>query len=245
MYLHEGTNCTVQLNKCCSWWWTNDGPKHVQPHNEKIDYSQECVHLIGLYTHGLGLLSEIFFLSSIQWNITMILNNSAHSSQQLLIFSLTNSFITEPTNLPPTQKAHHGTPPQPLWIILISFTNNHFNITPPIVHMLKEYFPIGEMCYLINCPLHFLQVFQFTYKTHATITAVMTICKIRQYWCTDLFWTSSSVINSIMSMNASSPKIALQSFLGTTPLLYKADLRLMMYRSQNPMVFNKYQHSFQ
>ena len=26
---------TVQLIKCCSWWWTNDSPKHVQPFNDK------------------------------------------------------------------------------------------------------------------------------------------------------------------------------------------------------------------
>ena len=28
--------CDVQLIKCCSWWWTNDSPKHVEPFNEKI-----------------------------------------------------------------------------------------------------------------------------------------------------------------------------------------------------------------
>ena len=35
-YQHECTNCTVQLIKCCPWWWTNDSPKYVEPINKKI-----------------------------------------------------------------------------------------------------------------------------------------------------------------------------------------------------------------
>ena len=42
------TSCTVQLIKCCSWWWTNDSPKNVQPFNEKIDYS--CASRCFIYT---------------------------------------------------------------------------------------------------------------------------------------------------------------------------------------------------
>ena len=45
------TNCTVQLIKCCSWWWTNDSPKHVEPINEKIKiiYKNLCISLV--YIH--------------------------------------------------------------------------------------------------------------------------------------------------------------------------------------------------
>ena len=45
------TNCTVQLIKCCSWWWTNDSPKHVEPFNEKIKtiHKNLCISLV--YIH--------------------------------------------------------------------------------------------------------------------------------------------------------------------------------------------------
>ena len=45
------TNCTVQLIKSCSWWWTNDSSKHVEPFNEKIKAIHEntCIYLV--YTH--------------------------------------------------------------------------------------------------------------------------------------------------------------------------------------------------
>ena len=45
------TNCTVQLIKCCSWWWTNDSPKHVRPFNEKIKTTHKnlCISLV--YIH--------------------------------------------------------------------------------------------------------------------------------------------------------------------------------------------------
>ena len=45
------TNCTVQLIKCCSWWWTNDSPKHVEPVNEKIKtiHQNLCISLV--YIH--------------------------------------------------------------------------------------------------------------------------------------------------------------------------------------------------
>ena len=45
------TNCTVQLIKCCSWWWTNGSPKHVEPFNEKIKtiHKNLCISLI--YIH--------------------------------------------------------------------------------------------------------------------------------------------------------------------------------------------------
>ena len=50
-YRHECTNCTVQLIKCCSWWWTNDSPKHVEPINEKIRiiHKNLCISLV--YIH--------------------------------------------------------------------------------------------------------------------------------------------------------------------------------------------------
>ena len=45
------TNCTVQLIKCCSWWWTNDSPKHVAPFNKKIKiiHKNMCISLV--YMH--------------------------------------------------------------------------------------------------------------------------------------------------------------------------------------------------
>ena len=45
-------NCTVQLIKCCSWWWTNDSPKHVEPFNEKIKtiHKNLCISLVYIYT---------------------------------------------------------------------------------------------------------------------------------------------------------------------------------------------------
>ena len=50
-YLHECTNCTVQLIKCCSWWWTNYSPKHVQPFNEKIKIIHKNLCISFVYTH--------------------------------------------------------------------------------------------------------------------------------------------------------------------------------------------------
>ena len=46
-----GMYSTVQLNKCCSWWWTKDSPKHVEPFNEKIKtiHKNLCVSLV--YIH--------------------------------------------------------------------------------------------------------------------------------------------------------------------------------------------------
>ena len=46
------TNCAVQLIKCCSWWWTNDSPKHVEPFNEKIKniHKNLCISLV--YIHS-------------------------------------------------------------------------------------------------------------------------------------------------------------------------------------------------
>ena len=43
--------CTVQLIKCCPWWWTNDSPKHVEPFNEKIKtiHNNFCIPLV--YIH--------------------------------------------------------------------------------------------------------------------------------------------------------------------------------------------------
>ena len=57
MYRHECTNCTVQLIKCSSWWWTNDSPKHVQQFNEKIKiiHNNLCISLV--YTHIPSQLS--------------------------------------------------------------------------------------------------------------------------------------------------------------------------------------------
>ena len=45
------TNCAVQLIKCCSWWWNNDSPKHVEPFNEKIKiiHKNLCISLV--YIH--------------------------------------------------------------------------------------------------------------------------------------------------------------------------------------------------
>ena len=45
------TNCAVQLIKRCSWWWTNDSPKHVEPFNEKIKiiHKNLCISLV--YIH--------------------------------------------------------------------------------------------------------------------------------------------------------------------------------------------------
>jgi hypothetical protein len=177
----------------------------------------------------------------------MILDNSANSSQQLLIFNLTiNSSIMEPTNLLPSQKAHHRSNLSPSESYsspsLITFLLLPLHLC---IYVHGTYLTWRDVCYLIKRPLYFLHVFQFTYEIHATETTVMTICKIWQHWCTDLFWTSGSVISSIMSMNASSPKTALQSSLGTNPFLYKTDLRLMMYRSQYPVVCNRYHHLFQ
>jgi hypothetical protein len=50
-YRHKCTNCTVQLIKCYSWWWTDDSPKHVEPFNEKIKiiHNNLCISLI--YVH--------------------------------------------------------------------------------------------------------------------------------------------------------------------------------------------------
>ena len=43
-------HCTAYIS--CSWWWTNDSTKHVEPFNEKIKIIHgEFVHLLGLYTH--------------------------------------------------------------------------------------------------------------------------------------------------------------------------------------------------
>ena len=46
-----GTNVPVQLIKFCSWWWTNDSPKHVEPINEKIKiiHKNMCISLV--YIH--------------------------------------------------------------------------------------------------------------------------------------------------------------------------------------------------
>ena len=45
------TNCAVQLIKCCSWWWTNDSLKYVEPVNEKINiiHKNLCISLV--YIH--------------------------------------------------------------------------------------------------------------------------------------------------------------------------------------------------
>ena len=44
-------NCAVQLIKCCSWWWTNDSPKHLVPFNEKIKtiHKNLCVFLVLIF----------------------------------------------------------------------------------------------------------------------------------------------------------------------------------------------------
>jgi hypothetical protein len=45
------TNYAVQLIKCCSWCWTNDSPKHVEPFNEKMKtvHKNLCIPLV--YIH--------------------------------------------------------------------------------------------------------------------------------------------------------------------------------------------------
>ena len=48
---HECTNCTVQLIKCCSWWWTNDNPKHVEPFNAKKKDSSKELYISLVYIH--------------------------------------------------------------------------------------------------------------------------------------------------------------------------------------------------
>ena len=42
---------SIQLIKCCSWWWTNDSPKHIEPFNEKIKiiHKNFCIPLV--YIH--------------------------------------------------------------------------------------------------------------------------------------------------------------------------------------------------
>jgi hypothetical protein len=47
------TNDTVQIIKWCSWWWTNDSPKHVEPFNEKIKtiHKNLCISLVYTYRH--------------------------------------------------------------------------------------------------------------------------------------------------------------------------------------------------
>ena len=61
IYRHECTNCTVQLIKCCSWWWINDSPKHVEPFNEKIKtiHKNLCISLVYIHTFNASLHSPI------------------------------------------------------------------------------------------------------------------------------------------------------------------------------------------
>ena len=46
------TNCTAQFIKCCSCWWTNDSPKHVETFNEKIKsiHKNLCISLVCIDT---------------------------------------------------------------------------------------------------------------------------------------------------------------------------------------------------
>ena len=48
---HECTNCILQFIKSCSWWWTNDSPKHVEPINEKIKIIHKNLCISLLYIH--------------------------------------------------------------------------------------------------------------------------------------------------------------------------------------------------
>ena len=92
--VHAGTSGgTVQLIKCCSWWWTNDSPKHVEPFNEKIKtiHKNLCISLV--YIHiaiwftvhttsnfalNWGDLFGIMLWSEIQmaWRILMLMQEA-------------------------------------------------------------------------------------------------------------------------------------------------------------------------
>ena len=50
--------CTVQLIKCCPWWWTNDCSKHVEPFNEKIKtiHKNLCIPLV--YVHSARIVTH-------------------------------------------------------------------------------------------------------------------------------------------------------------------------------------------
>ena len=56
--------CAVQLIKCCSWWWTNDSPKHVEPFNEKIKIIRKnlCISLVYIHTVHTVLWYYIMYL---------------------------------------------------------------------------------------------------------------------------------------------------------------------------------------
>ena len=57
-----GLSLVHQLIKCCSWWWTNDSPKHVEPFNERIKtiHKNLCISLV--YIHIKLQLSSPFRL---------------------------------------------------------------------------------------------------------------------------------------------------------------------------------------
>ena len=52
--VHASTSGCSQTywHECCSWWWTNDSPKHVEPFNEKIKtiHKNLCISFVYIHT---------------------------------------------------------------------------------------------------------------------------------------------------------------------------------------------------
>ena len=63
--VHAGTNCTVQLIKCCPWWWTNDSPKHVEPFNEKMKTIHKNLCIAFVYIH-IAIWCTVYTMSDIK-----------------------------------------------------------------------------------------------------------------------------------------------------------------------------------
>jgi hypothetical protein len=60
------TDCAVQRIKCCSCWWTNDIPKHVESVNEKIKIIHKNLCISLLYIH-IAIWCTVHTTSNQKW----------------------------------------------------------------------------------------------------------------------------------------------------------------------------------